>query len=82
MFGEIIAEYNKIQICTFPFVSDFFHTVIIRDLQGKTLREQPMQNKGNEQTARLELQALPNGMYMLEIRSEGKLVTKAKIIKQ
>lgn len=56
-------------------------TVLIRDLQGKTLREEPMQNNGNEQMARLELQDLPNGMYLLEIRNQGRLVEKAKIAK-
>ncbi|MCC5917474.1 MAG: T9SS type A sorting domain-containing protein [Cryomorphaceae bacterium] len=58
------------------------HTVVIRDLQGKILREQPLLNNGTEQMAGLELQALPNGMYLLEIRSDGRVEATAKVIKE
>lgn len=73
---------NDVLNVTYSMGNGKLHTVVIRDLQGKTLREEPMQNYGNEQTARLELQDLPNGMYLLEIHSQTKTVTKAKIIKQ
>lgn len=73
---------NDVLNVTYSIGNGKLHTVVIRDLQGKTLREEPLQNNGNEHTARLELQDLPNGMYLLEIRNQGRVEASAKVNKQ
>ena len=58
------------------------YRVVIRDVQGKVVADERLSPNEFEYTHQLDLRHLSQGIYMLEIRSAGKMQATTKVIKQ